>query len=754
MIFDEDVNVRESRATECAFEPGVAGSRDPDGALAPHLQAVLDNLPAMVGYWDTTLHNTLANQAYLDWFGLTPAQMNGMHIRDVIGEKLFTVNEPYMRLALQGEPQTFLREITDAHGQVRHTKASYLPDLLDGVVRGFVALVVDVTDLHEARQQAESASAFFEAVVIASPDFTFVVNLVSGEVVYGSRDRDVLGLTVSDLAKLGADAIALLVHPEDQPQLRAMNTAAATLAQAEVLQLRYRGRHADGNWRWLNRRITPFRRNASGEVVEVLGVVRDVTELVEAEARLAHAALHDRLTGLPNRALLLDRLEAALARSAREEDDGVVSLLFCDLDGFKRVNDLAGHAVGDAVLVEAAHRLQSVVREGETVARLGGDEFVIIVEPWHRHLVTHQAGEERDAAVDVARRISEVLRPPVLVSGREYVLGASIGIAHSAAAGARLTLSASELLQRADAAMYEAKARGRDRYEVFEQGMRTTLLERGHIEQVLREALRPGASGAERLCAHYQPIFCSRTGHLSGFEALARLTDANGLAIAPDAFIAVAEDSGLIQSLGTRMLDLACSQLTAWRDGFAALAAVTMAVNISPLQARHSPLSDDISSALSRHGLAYPDLVLELTETALLEAAGSTMKSLHRMRARGIGIAVDDFGTGYASLTYLATLPVTDIKVDRSFTAGLPGDPTSAKIVRAVARLAEDLELRCIVEGLETEAQRHALPPNVYLQGFLTGRPQSPESLTGHMTHLMDLPAGARQLPWASAKNC
>ena len=462
-----DGTVDEETDTAARVDSAGADARE---VLLVQLQAVLDTLPAMVGYWDATLHNTLANQAYVDWFGLTPQQMVGMHIRDVIGEQLFAVNEPYMRLALKGEPQTFFREITDAHGQVRHTKASYLPDVQDGVVRGFVAQVVDVTDIHQAREEAERASAFFEAVVTASPDFTFVVNLVSGEVAFGSRDRDVLGLTAQELTRLGADAIPTLVHPEDQPELRAMNAAAASLAQGEVLQLRYRGRHVDGSWRWLHRRITPFSRDESGRVVEVLGVVRDVTEVVDAEERLAHAALHDRLTGLPNRALLMDRLEAALARAARGEE-GTVSVIFCDLDGFKEVNDLAGHAVGDAVLVEAAARIRSVLREGETVARLGGDEFVVVLEPWHRRPDEHERDQDPpDVAVDVARRVSAALSRPVVASGSAYVLSASIGIAHTTGAHAEELLSAQELLEQADAAMYEAKSKGKNRYEVFTSG--------------------------------------------------------------------------------------------------------------------------------------------------------------------------------------------------------------------------------------------------------------------------------------------
>ena len=402
---------------------------------------------------------------------------------------------------------------------------------------------LDITDLTLAEKAAQRANAFFDAVLAASPDFTFVYDLVSGASVYTSRDKDLLGMHADQLQALGPEATARLVHPEDQPRLDAINTAAADLEDGQVLQLHYRGQHVDGHWHWLSRRITPFRRNAAGAVIEVLGVVRDISDVIESEQRLTHAALHDGLTGLPNRALLIDRLDAALARSAR--DGREVAVLFCDLDGFKRVNDIAGHAAGDALLLEIAQRFHEVIREHDTVARVGGDEFVIIVEPWNRpdapahgNSPEEEFAADRLLAVQVAKRVAATLQQPVTVKGVNHVVSASIGITYATLGpgGPAGTVTAEQVLQDADTAMYLAKGRGRDRFEVFEHGLHTDVAERVRVEQLLRQALRQlthpaaGTAGksAPTFTAAYQPVFDSGTGGLTGFEALARLIDGNG----------------------------------------------------------------------------------------------------------------------------------------------------------------------------------------------------------------------------------
>jgi len=287
--------------------------------------------------------------------------------------------------------------------------------------------------------------------------------------------------------------------------------------------------------------------------------------------------------------------------------------------------------------------------------------------------------------------------------------------------------------------MYLAKGRGKDRFEVFEHGLHTDLAQRDRVEAVLRQVLRPGALGKSGVVAPapdgstfgvaYQPVFDTGTGALVGFEALARLADGAGLDIPPDVFIPIAEQTGLIHPLGRAMFGLACSQLKAWRAAMPGLERVSMAVNITALQAQHAALRHDVHNALTAHGLDPSDLVLELTETALLQVANSTLNALRTLGAEGVGIAINDFGIGYASLRALATLPVSVVKVDRSLTAGLPDDAISRKIVKAVAALAADMGLMCIVVGVETAEQRAALPDGVSIQGLLTGRPQTPETI-------------------------
>jgi diguanylate cyclase (GGDEF)-like protein len=272
---------------------------------------------------------------------------------------------------------------------------------------------------------------------------------------------------------MGSRAIETIVHPEDQEALLALNDEATRLDDGRVLEMRYRLRHTDGQWHWMSRHVVPFRRDESGSVVEVLGVLRDITDVVNAEEQLIHGALHDSLTGLPNRSLLFDRLEAALVRSSR--DDSEIAILYCDLDGFKEVNDTAGHAAGDAVLVEVARRLLGAVREGDTVARFGGDEFVVVVEPWNRNSVSgvSAAGagtvQGRDFSLEVANRVVRAIAQPFVVNGVDHSVTVSIGLSHPStkAASGSGSVRAAQGIADADVAMYAAKKNGKNRIEVF-----------------------------------------------------------------------------------------------------------------------------------------------------------------------------------------------------------------------------------------------------------------------------------------------
>jgi diguanylate cyclase (GGDEF)-like protein/PAS domain S-box-containing protein len=342
----------------------------------------------------------------------------------------------------------------------------------DGKLVRMVGAVADITEQVQAEAKIAEANAFQQAVIAASPDYTFISDLQTGAFIYGSRDRDMLGRSTEETESLGSDVIASMVHPEDQPILRAMNEEASELADGQVLQARYRLRHSDGTWHWFSRHVVPFRRDENGLVIQLLGVLRDISDVVEAEERLTHDALHDVLTGLPNRALLLDRLQAALGRSGREGNE--VAVLFCDLDGFKHVNDTAGHAAGDAVLIETANRLRGALREADTVARVGGDEFVLVVEPWSRADVadagspTDDTTRGRALTLRLADRIIDAIAKPFTVHETDYAISVSIGVTYRPPApGGSDTKSAAEVIDEADAAMYTAKRKGKNRVSVF-----------------------------------------------------------------------------------------------------------------------------------------------------------------------------------------------------------------------------------------------------------------------------------------------
>jgi diguanylate cyclase (GGDEF)-like protein/PAS domain S-box-containing protein len=715
------------------------------------LRALVDSLPAMIGYWDRDLRNVIANHAYLEWFGLEPARIVGRHVKDVLGEELFQSNLPRMQAALTGSRQDFSRTIIDATGRVRHTKASYLPDRdADGVVVGFFVHVADVTALTEA-------VSFHDAVLAASPDLIYVMDLELDRVVWASRSfTQLLGYQPQEITALGDHLYDVLIHPDDREILEEANSSARALSDGETLQLRCRARHADGSYRWVQRRITPFERDDSGRVRQVLGVTRDIHQSVELAERLEVAAVKDDLTGLPNRRLLSDRLSLALKRQART---GLpVAVLYCDLDGFKRVNDTGGHQAGDAVLFATGQRISGQLRTEDTVARVGGDEFVVVLEPARRSGQSNSAGETpEDAALSVAKRIGAAVGEAVHIDGKDHYVTVSIGIALAGHGE-----DPDEVIRNADAAMYKAKGHGKARAELYELSLRADAADRARIEAALRRSLNPSAEVGvspdppqprpqlprPQLSVAYQPIYDTSTMEILGVEALARLDDEHGLPISPAEFIPVAEETGLIAQLGRVVLRTACQDLAAWRRDFPTGSNFGIAVNLSARQAGLADLVTDVTTLLRDNHLAPHLLTLELTESVLLEAGRSTMTALHALRHHGVLIAIDDFGTGYASLRYLTQLPVTSVKIDRSFTSGLPKDPVSATIVRAVTGLARDLGIGCVVEGIETAEQLHALTRGSHGQGFLLGRPGPEEGIRRLLANSAEqVAAGPGQTP-------
>ncbi len=417
---------------------------------------------------------------------------------------------------------------------------------------------------------------------------------------------------------------------------------------------------------------------------------------------LRHQALHDALTGLPNRLLALDRAEQMLVRAQRTRRP--IAALYVDLDGFKHVNDTFGHAAGDDLLRMVADRLQTVLRDGDTAARLGGDEFVVLLE-----------GAALDAGPElVAERLLEVLRKPYEVShahGRRLSVTASIGIAFG------LGGTADELLRNADLALHRAKADGRDRGTLFRSQMQTASRDRLTLEMDLTEALERG-----ELFLLYQPIVELRTRRMIGVEALVRWRHPRRGVLSPAEFIPIAEESGLIVPLGRWALREATQRAAQWcHDGHE----LGVAVNVSARQLDGDELIDDVRSALSESGLRPDALTLEITETALMRDARAAAQRLRSLKRIGVRIAIDDFGTGYSSLAYLRQFPADSLKIDRSFVAGVASSSDSRALIETLVQLGSSLGIKTLAEGIEDAAQLHELrQANCDLgQGFLFSRP-------------------------------
>lgn len=486
------------------------------------------------------------------------------------------------------------------------------------------------------------------------------------------------------------------VHPEDLPDLSEqfgeLVDGRRDVVEAEVRWIRPCGKIV---WGLASGALSGSQGDAQHLVVQV----QDTTQHRQTQELLTHLALHDPLTGQPNRILVLDRVQKALERARRSGRH--VALLVCDVDRFKIVNDSLGHEAGDAVLIEVGNRVSAALRGGDTAGRLGGDEFVVVCE---------DVLDERDA-VTVAERLLSQIREPIRVGGRGVVPTVSIGIALSSADTDPITL-----LRDADTAMYRAKDSGRNTWEISDPEQSRRACDRLDLEHGLRHSVAKG-----ELSLHFQPIVDLTSARPVGHEALLRWRHPERGLLGPSEFLNVAEDSGLIIDIGRWVIQQATAVASAAGEG-----AGYVAVNVSALQLARPGLLDTVEAALFDSGLPPERLVLELTESVMLSAAPSAHKELARLDDLGTRIVVDDFGTGFSALSYLRDLPIGGIKIDRSFTSGLGESHHCERIVEAVTGLGRGLGVDVVVEGVETEVQRRVLTGigAAHAQGFLFGRPR------------------------------
>jgi diguanylate cyclase (GGDEF)-like protein/PAS domain S-box-containing protein len=577
--------------------------------------------------------------------------------------------------------------------------------VLDGTEEptGLVGTVEDVTVEVTARMALAAREAEYRMLAEHSTDFLSRHGL-DGTFRYASPvSLTLLGWPPE--AMLGETHTTLgMDHPDDADLFeRSWAQALRSDAQRTVA---YRAKRRDGSIVWLE---TTFRavRDGDGKAREMVCVSRDISERKSAELELPHRALHDGLTGLPNRTLFLDRLGLALRRSRRR--DGRVAVLFLDLDRFKVVNDSLGHKAGDRLLVDVAMRLSSALRPSDTLARFGGDELTVLCE---------DMVDEQDARA-VAERLLETFADPFVVKDGEAFLQASIGIA-LARDGFE---AADDLIRDADAAMYRAKERGHA-FELFDEAMRQDVRDRLALEASLRRGIDRG-----ELRLHCQPLVSlSDEGRIEGFESLVRWEHPERGLVPPGAFIPVAEETGLIVPLGTWVLRETCATLREVIDT-TGMTWLQASVNVSPRQLQRPDFVAEVQSALDENGLAPESLVVEITESVIMEAGAAVV--LRALKDVGVQLAMDDFGTGYSSLAHLRRFPLDVIKVDRSFVAAL-GDGQGSSIAGAIVSLAQALGLRTVAEGIEDDEQCRAVRALGcdLAQGFLFARPMPADELT------------------------
>ncbi|HEY0779118.1 MAG TPA: EAL domain-containing protein, partial [Gemmatirosa sp.] len=579
-------------------------------------------------------------------------------------------------------------------------------------------IVLNIRDVTERTQaaaerdrlveQRDAERALLDAVLEQLPAAVLIAEAPSGRLLRGNRMVDrIFDGALSAARNPDGTLRRIAFHPDGRPVAPEEWPLTRAVRGEQILGDEFRVPRTDDGSAWVRISAGPV-RDRDGGIVAGVAVSVDVSERKRLEARLEHQAFHDPLTGLANRALFRDRVGQALAQAQR--GGARPTVLFLDLDDFKGVNDSLGHAQGDHLLTQVAARLLNATRGCDTVARLGGDEFAVLLA----------STSHADEAVIVAERITTALTRPFTLAAREVCVGASVGIAAAVPGD-----GTDELLRNADLAMYRAKARGKGTHEVFASQLFTEVNDRVALEADLRHALTRGEFRLD-----YQPIVDLASERVVGVEALLRWNHPTRGPVAPARFIGLAEETGLIVAIGRWVLGEACRQGAAWRG--AGAGELYVAVNISGRQLQYPTITADVAAALEASGLAPHALLLEITESVLMHETEANLTRVAELKALGVRLAIDDFGIGYSSLSYLQRFPVDVLKIDKSFVDGVHLQESDRALARTIVTLGDALALRTVAEGVEHEAQRDSLRALgcVLGQGYLFARPMPPDAVS------------------------
>jgi len=565
-----------------------------------------------------------------------------------------------------------------------------------------MATIVDNSARNGERTALGQTEARYALAALGANDGLWDWNLKDGTIYLSSRWRSMLGLK-DEVLKNSPEEWLSRIHPDDLV-LFCQEFDSHLEGKNNQFEHEYRMRHANGTFRWMQVRGLVV-READGKAYRMAGSQSDITDRKQAEERLLYGALHDSLTGLPNRALLLDRIGQALARMERNEDHKF-ALAILDLDRFMVVNESLGHGAGDELLVSLSRRLEAELGPGDTLARLGGDEFAFLIE---EH-------EDIEGVKAFIKRLQKVISSPFELSGEEIFISASFGIVLGTPRYSR----ANDMLRDADLAMYRAKKEGKSGFEVFEEQRHRPRFDQLQVETSLRYALNEGW-----IHVFYQPIVDLKSRKIKGFEALSRLIHPSHGIMPPSEFIGIAEETGLIVPLGEQVLKMACAKTVEWQRQYGLGDDLTISVNFS---ARH--LADEsilalLSDVLAETGLPAKSLKIEITETLIMSNPELAAQTLDRIKKLGVTLSLDDFGTGYSSLGYLRRFPIDTLKMDRSFVGRMDTDSRDLELVRMIIQLAHTLGMEVVSEGIETKSQLDLLTELdcEFGQGFYFAKP-------------------------------